>query len=244
MQELIKINKNAIGAKEVNSINARDLWQNLEIKQEFANWIKTQINSLGLKFDIDFLTIDIKVKRQILKEYIVTLDIAKHIALASRTIKGREIRNYFIEVEKQGNTPKIETYEEVVQKALNMSTERVKALENKIKDDKPKVLFANSIAQSKASILIGEFAKLISKRGFIIGQNNLFKLLREKNYLISSGGRKNQPYQVYIDNGYFGVIEKELFKNDEDIYNRIILTTKITGKGQIALADELLGLAV
>jgi len=105
MNQLIKIDKQIIGTDEVNSVNARDLYKQLEIKQEFANWIKTQINTLGLEENIDFFSFDKNVKREIgstvKKEYIITIDTAKHIAMASRTPKGKEIRNYFISVEKK-----------------------------------------------------------------------------------------------------------------------------------------------
>ncbi len=103
MKSLINIEKNQIGNEVVNSVNARDLYKTLEIKQEFANWIKKQINSLGLEENINYIRFDKKVKpnnNAIQKEYIITLDTAKHISMASRTAKGKEVRNYFIEVEK------------------------------------------------------------------------------------------------------------------------------------------------
>lgn len=108
MTELIKINQELIGTEEVNSVNARELWENLEIKKQFGNWIKSQIDSLGLEENIDFVTFNQKVKREgntnlssIRKDYIITLDTAKHISMASRTQKGKEVRKYFISCEKK-----------------------------------------------------------------------------------------------------------------------------------------------
>jgi len=103
MKNLININKELIGDVEVNSVNSRDIYTTLEIKQEFANWIKKQINSLGLEKNVDYITFDTKVKggRFAKTEYIITLETAKHIAMASRTPKGKEIRNYFIQIEKE-----------------------------------------------------------------------------------------------------------------------------------------------
>lgn len=103
---------------------------------------------------------------------------------------------------------------------------------------KPKVLFADSVAQSSTSILVGQFAKAISTEDVKIGQNKLFEWLRENNYLMSAGVRKNQPMQKYIDNGYFEVIERTT--NNPDGSVRINITTKITGKGQVALADKII----
>ncbi len=252
MQELIKINKNSIGAKEVNSINARDLWQKLEIKQEFASWIKKQIISLGLKENTDFIRFDIKVKgdnkgygNKTLIEYALILDISKHIALASRTDKGREIRNYFIEVEKQGNMPKALSLAELLEentKVIKQLDEKVVHLETKIQNDKPKIVFANSVSQSYSSILIGQFAKAISKDGFSIGQNRLFTWLRENGYLCQNGANYNQPKQKYIDNKYFEIIERTV--NSPDGNTRLTMTTKVTGKGQVALADKILASGV
>jgi len=105
MQELIKISQELIGAETVNSVNARELYETLEIKKEFATWIKSQIKSLGLEENIDYITFNTTVKRKtgasIRKEYIITTDTAKHISMASRTAKGKEVRTYFIAIEKE-----------------------------------------------------------------------------------------------------------------------------------------------
>ena len=105
MQELIKITNQKIGAETVNSVNARELYETLEIKKEFATWIRNQIKSLNLDENIDYITFSKKVKAgkgtAIRKEYIITTDTAKHIAMASRTAKGKEVRNYFIAIEKE-----------------------------------------------------------------------------------------------------------------------------------------------
>lgn len=102
---------------------------------------------------------------------------------------------------------------------------------------KPKALFADSVAQSHTSILIGQFAKAISGDDFTIGQNKLFSWLRDNKYLINGGQRHNQPMQKYIDNKYFEVIERTT--NNPDGSVRINITTKITGKGQVALAQKI-----
>ncbi len=108
MRELIKIKSEIIGDVTVNSINARDLYLSLSIKQQFSDWIKKQINSLGLEENIDYITFKEKIIREsgggtTKIEYIITTDTAKHISMASRTLKGKEMRNYFIEIEKKFN---------------------------------------------------------------------------------------------------------------------------------------------
>ncbi len=105
MANLIKVTSKAIGGETQKTANARELWEFLETKQKFGDWIKNQIESLNLEKDLDYLVFNKKVKREtgatVAIEYIMTLDIAKHIAMASRTQKGREVRQYFIEVEKK-----------------------------------------------------------------------------------------------------------------------------------------------
>jgi phage anti-repressor protein/transcriptional regulator of met regulon len=105
MSELIKIELQVIGTEEVNSVNARELHKTLEIKKDFSTWIKNQINSLGLEENVDYIIAPPKRGAsshggQNAKDYIITTDTAKHISMASRTPKGKEVRSYFIAVEK------------------------------------------------------------------------------------------------------------------------------------------------
>ena len=102
----------------------------------------------------------------------------------------------------------------------------------------PKALFADSVAQSHTSILIGQFAKAISSDTFNIGQNRLFAWLRDNKYLMQGGTQHNQPMQRYIDNKYFETTERTI--NNPDGSTRITITTKITGKGQVALAQKII----
>ena len=105
MANLIKITSKKVGNEAQNTVNARDLWDFLESKKDFSEWIKQQIKSLDLEEDFDYCSFPLKVKREIggtvQIEYILTLDVAKHIAMASRTKKGKEVRQYFIDIEKE-----------------------------------------------------------------------------------------------------------------------------------------------
>jgi len=105
MNPIITITAQIIGTEETNAVNARELHQALEIKKDFSDWMKRQIKSLGLDENIDYILLPKKVEQvsgaKYLKEYILTLDAAKHIAMASRSPKGKEVRAYFIEVEKR-----------------------------------------------------------------------------------------------------------------------------------------------
>lgn len=112
MSEIIKISSEVIGTEKTNSVNARELHQVLEIGKQFGNWINAQINSLGLEKNVDYIVYEEKVKAgngfTTKKEYIITTDTAKHISMASRTAKGKEVRNYFIQIEKEYFSPNIQ----------------------------------------------------------------------------------------------------------------------------------------
>ncbi|WP_324171965.1 antA/AntB antirepressor family protein [Sulfurimonas sp.] len=107
MQELIKINQTIIGTETTNSVNSRELHQTLEIGRDYSTWMKNQIDTLGLDDNVDYITAPhlggAVNGGQNAKDYIITTDTAKHIAMASRTPKGKEVRAYFIEMEKQMN---------------------------------------------------------------------------------------------------------------------------------------------
>lgn len=100
---LIPIATNLINHEEVNSVNARELHIALELKKDFSHWIKNQINRAELVENVDYLTHALKgVGGKFDKiDYILTLDSAKHIAMMSQSKKAKEVRNYFIEVEKE-----------------------------------------------------------------------------------------------------------------------------------------------
>ena len=107
MNELIKIDQTIIGTETTNSVNSRELHQTLEIGRDYSNWMKNQIETLGLDENVDYISLALNVERENGAsrkiDYIITTDTAKHIAMASRTPKGKEVRAYFIEMEKQMN---------------------------------------------------------------------------------------------------------------------------------------------
>lgn len=91
------------GGEECQSVNLRDLWRNLAIAKDFSSWAKDQLSDFEHRIDFEVFTNSggNPSGGRPSKEYAVTLDTAKHIALSSRTARGREIRDYFIAAEKQ-----------------------------------------------------------------------------------------------------------------------------------------------
>lgn len=109
-----------------------------------------------------------------------------------------------------------------------------------ITEMKPKALFADAVASSHTSILIGDLAKLLKQNGVEIGQKRLFEWLRANGYLIRRKGADwNMPTQRSMEMGLFEV--KESTVNNPDGSVRINKTTKVTGKGQQYFINKFLG---
>lgn len=132
--------------------------------------------------------------------------------------------------------------------ATNLKEEKAKRAlaEAQNERNKPKVIFADAVSASNKSCLVGELAKMISQEAIRtgkaqkkIGQNNLFEWLRSNGYLCKAGERKNQPKQVYIEQGLFEI--KKGSRLDGQGNNIITSTTKVTGKGQIYFINKFLG---
>ena len=107
-----------------------------------------------------------------------------------------------------------------------------KPLLDKIEEDKPLVDFAETISKTSDSISIGDFAKLIKDEGIKLGRNKLFEWLRDNKYLM----KDNKPYQKYIDNGYFEIIE---YSYNTPYGSKFGIKTLITGIGQIKIIEKL-----
>lgn len=136
--------------------------------------------------------------------------------------------------------------DELLSKALLVAhkkiAERDKIIEQKqarIEQMKPKAIFADAVATSRTSILIGDLAKLICQNGYQIGQKRLFEWLRNNGYLCKSGSSRNMPMQRYVEQGLFEVKESNVQNPDGSV--RITRTTKITGKGQLYFVNKFLG---
>ena len=101
MTNIIKITKNEIGNAELNSVNARDIHNYLQVKTRFNDWINRAITKYDFKENIDFYSFLSKTSGRPEKEYIVTMDMAKELAMLENNPKGRETRKYFINCEKE-----------------------------------------------------------------------------------------------------------------------------------------------
>ena len=161
--------------------------------------------------------------------------------MIQRTDKGKQYRQYFIDLEKAWNTP-----EQVMARALKIANNEIEKLKSDnrvlIEDAermKPKEIFADAVAASASSILIGDLAKLICQNGHKIGQKRLFDWMRETGYLIKSGSSRNMPTQRAMEQKLFEVKESSIANPDGSV--RVTRTTKVTGKGQIYFINKFAG---
>lgn len=126
----------------------------------------------------------------------------------------------------------------IIKIATELKSEREKrlTLEGKVAADRPKVLFADAVAASESTILIGELAKLLKQNGIDIGQNRLFKRLRADGWLIKrQGSDYNMPTQKSLEMGLFKI--KESVLSHADGHTSVNKTPKVTGRGQQYFID-------
>ncbi|MDM8223257.1 phage antirepressor KilAC domain-containing protein [Ligilactobacillus salivarius] len=226
MTEIIKVKTK----ENVQVVSARDLHEVLGVKTRFSQWAKQ--NFKHFRENIDFSSVVTTTQQnqyggtKELQDYALTIEMAKHIAMMSGTDKGYEIRDYFIKVEQAWNSPEM-----VMKRALEIANRKVEQLKLENQQMQPKALFADSVAASHTTILIGELAKILRGNGINIGANRLFQWMRDQGYLISRKGTDyNMPTQRSMNLGLFKIKESTITHSNGSV--SISKTTKVTGKGQ------------
>lgn len=135
----------------------------------------------------------------------------------------------------------IQTYlpqaDEQTKQLFKVTLHTMKEQSKQIETMKPKALFADAVEASESSVLVGELAKILKQNGVEIGQNKLFKWLRENGYLIRKKGESfNLPTQRSMDMGLFEIKKSTIVNGDGSI--RTTRTPKVTGKGQIYFVNK------
>ena len=232
MNELLKINTTD---SERITVSARDLHEALEVKTQFKDWFP-RMCEYGFEDGKDFCSfLSESTGGRPSQDAQITVDMAKEIAMLQRTEKGKEVRKYFIQVEKEWNSP-----ERVMARALTIANKTIETLKIENSEMKPKALFADAVASSKTSILIGQLAKILTQNGYQIGQNRLFEKLRNEGFLSGRKGADwNMPQQRFVEQGLFEI--KESTHIDGNGVNVTTKTVKVTGKGQQYFINKFLG---
>ena len=220
MNEIITVNF------DTQTVSARDLHKIVGSTERFANWFERQLQ-FGFVENEDFTGCKKfnTLANQELQDYEMTVDMAKHICMVQRNEKAKEVRQYLIDLEKAWNTP-----EQIMSRALKLADQTIASLKTKVLEMQPKADFFDCVADSKSAFSMNEVAKVLDYKG--IGRNKLFEFLREQGIL----DRYNVPYQRYVDNGWFRVIEQKYMKDGEPI---VTTKTLVYQKGVDAIRKRL-----
>jgi anti-repressor protein len=225
--EIIKITKTE-GGKEV--VSARELYSILGVGTRFNDFMPRMID-YGFIENIDYSKLSID-NQPFNHDYVLTLDMAKHICMIQRTETGMKVRQYFIDYEKSKNTPSFKI-PSTLSEALRLAADQAEQIEQQtklLKEQEPQVLFAKALEISNQSILIGQLSKILIQNGIEIGQNRLFERLRSDGYLHKTGEQYNLPTQKSMELDLFEV--KTTTINNPDGSVRVTRTTKVKPKGQ------------
>ena len=196
MNELIRIENR--GEKQV--ISARELYEKLEMdKSHWKRWANNNIEtSVFFLENIDYEGFAIEANGNETKDYWITIEMAKHLCMMSRTVKAHEIRDYFIKIEQAWNTPEM-----IMKRALEIANQKAEEATQKLLDNKYKIDFYDDVTGSSTTAEIAIVAKVLNFKN--IGRNTLFDILRKQGIL----QKDNMPFQTYVDRGYFRVVESK-----------------------------------
>lgn len=239
MNELINIKTSETGEP---SVSGRELHEFLGVTTRYNDWFPRMVE-YGFTEGKDFNLLKneqvrFEGNREVTRElidHLLTIDMAKEICMIQRTEVGKKARQYFIQVEKDYNSP-----EKIMARALRIAEKELSTLKLDVERMKPKEIFADSVASSHTSILIGELAKILKANGYETGQKRLFEILRQDGFLIKRNGSDfNMPSQKSMELGLMEIKESTI--NNADGSVRLNKTTKITGKGQIYFINRYCG---
>lgn len=214
MNELLKINTTD---SERITVSARDLHEALEVKTQFKDWFP-RMCEYGFEDGKDFCSfLSESTGGRPSQDAQITVDMAKEIAMLQRTEKGKEVRKYFIQVEKEWNSP-----ERVMARALTIANKTIETLKIENSELKPKADYFDNLVERNLLTNFRDTAKELGLR-----QTDLINNLIEDGYVYRYQKSKLKPYAKYGKTGK-GLFElKEFSKNDHSD-----VQTLITPKGR------------
>lgn len=234
--ELINISNINVGEDLIQTVNARDLHTFLGVGKDFSTWIKDRIEMYGFAENVDYLVFSPNLgnnqKGRPVKEYHVSLDMAKELSMVDRGEKGKEIRKYFLKCEKiaKESLHRVQSLPTTFVEALEMLVESEKKkieLNNKLNESKPKVEFFDAVVESELVHSLSESAKLLGT-----GRTRFVKFLKAYGYI----GKDKTPKQQYIEAGYMDV---KFTRWDTGVDIKVQVRPFITGKGLVYFRKKL-----
>lgn len=202
--ELIKISDGEIGGAVVQTVNARDLHEFLEIGKDFSTWIKLRVEQFGFVEGADYLLTEtgeqLPSGTKYRKDYFLTLDMAKELSMVERNARGKQARQYFLECERRVKSidPMKFLSDPAAMRGLLLTyTEKVIALEAKVEEQRVDVEALNTIAKADGSLCITDAAKALQLR-----PKDLFAYLRQHGWIYRRAGAGHDcAYQTRIQAG-------------------------------------------
>ena len=234
MEELIKV---SVDENNEQVVSCREIYNFLNISDRYSRWFE-RMCEYGFVENIDYTSVKSYTvvnngAKKGIEDHLIKLSMAKEIAMLQRNEKGKQIRLYFIEIENRYNDPMYQ-----LAKSLKYANNLIESKNNEIKNlmienqqkqeiievQQPKVEYYDKVTNSKKAIGMGEVAKLLKFKikNRPVGRNTLFEILRNNDIL----DRYNQPYQRFINQGYFEVRQTFNSYTGEPYY-----TTLVTSKG-------------
>lgn len=191
--ELINIQTNEQGEQRVS---ARDLHKALGLKKKFTDWWKQYVGMFiqGTDWTSSPKSEEVKnnggVQVRVLDDYSLSVDMAKHISMMTKTERGNQIRNYFIQIEKQWNSPEL-----MMARSLQYANNKLIGYESKIAELTPKAELHDKFIATGEAIGVREASVEMG-----IKQNELVDVLLNHKYIYRQQGRngKLQPYKKYV----------------------------------------------
>ena len=206
MNDLMKVDY----SNERPTVLGRDLHAALEVQTAYKDWFP-RMCEYGFVDGTDFCSIlSESTGGRPSTNHQLTLDMAKELCMIQRTDKGKECRQYFLELERKWNSPEI-----VMARALQFSQKKVQELT-------PFANVGKAVAQTPDCIPMGDLAKILRQNGVDIGRTRLFEWLRINGYIQYSN---RTPTQKAMNLGLFRIVE-------QPVNNAVYHTTYVTGKGQ------------
>ena len=234
MNSLIEIKTND---KLEPVVSGRELHERLGVKTKYKDWFP-RMCEYGFTENIDYIAM--AQKRATAQgnettyiDHVLKLDMAKEIAMLQRNEKGKQIRQYFIEVEKEYNSP-----EKIMARALQIANNTINDLqletkikEQQIKELKPKADYTDKILASKSLVTISQIAKDYGMAG-----KSLNSLLHEFKIQYKQSGQW-LLYAKYQNKGYTHSETVDIPLNDGGV--KVVMNTKWTQKGRLFLYEQL-----
>jgi phage anti-repressor protein len=232
-----------LGQEQVNTVNARDLHEFLESKQEFRHWIKNRIEQYGFTENVDYVTSDKIIRGNETKDYHLSLDMAKELSMVERNAKGKKARQYFIECEKKAKQAPI-TKElsrmDLIQLAMQaeqenqelraLNTEQVKVIIEQKDVIETQQDFIDNAFKLHDTMSVDYYCKLISTKHDTFGAVKFRSLMKiSGRFVMNNDTNQYMPNQEMITTGQMEYKVKSPYIDDNGVehqHSQIRITKK------------------